>query len=59
MYFKAHSWEDLWVDTAHNIVHKEYNHSCALGCCNIDSKDDYIAVGSVDSVHVLCFFEVG
>jgi hypothetical protein len=52
-YFKAQGWEESWVDTAHKIVHEEYDCLYAPANLSVDSEDKYIHVGSVDSV---CFF---
>ena len=55
-YFKAQGWEDSWIDTAHTIIRDEYDRSYASARLDVDSDDDYIAVGSVDnSVRVLFF----
>jgi hypothetical protein len=54
-YFKAQGWEEAWIDTAYNIVCKEYDCSYASACFDGDSNEDYIAVGSVDLVSILGF----
>jgi hypothetical protein len=28
-YFKKHNWDDAWVETASNLVHKEFNQTYA------------------------------
>jgi hypothetical protein len=52
-YFKAQDWDESWVEAAYNILRDEYDRSYAL---DRDSDDDYIAVGSVDTVSLLFFF---
>jgi hypothetical protein len=54
-YFKAQGWEEGWINTAYNIVREEYDRSYAASRFDSDSDEDYIAVGSVDSVSVLFF----
>ena len=62
MYFKNQGWEEPWVDTAYNIVCEEYNRSyCLYASARLDNgsdgDDNYIAVGSVDSVCVVSSLE--
>ena len=51
-YFKTQDWKEQWVDTAHNIIHAEYNHSYST-TADLDHDNDYISVGLADNVHCL------
>jgi hypothetical protein len=56
-YFKAQGWEEARINTAHKIICDEYTHSYLSTHLNghRDSDDDYITVGSIDSVSVRPF----
>ena len=48
-YFKKHNWEELWIQTAHEIVREEFNRSYAAmdigvdeGSMQVDSNNDTI-----------------
>jgi hypothetical protein len=55
-YFKTQEWEEVWVETAYNLVCDEFNHLNASSADLDDSdEDDNASDGATDNVRTFYF----